>query len=306
MSRRVIPDGTDSRAPKRRRRATKPAFEPQEPSATAIVTLSSDFGTVDGYVGAMKGVILAGAPSARIVDITHEIRPGDVRGGALALEASAPFFPAGAIHLVVVDPGVGTHRRAIAVEATDAIFVGPDNGVLSLAAKGPRRVTVLDRAERHRTTVSATFHGRDVFAPIVAQLASGARLRELGTPVADMTDLALPLPSVSSREVTGQVIHCDHFGNLVTNITTTELRSLIAAVGVAGCTVFFGRRSVGRIVRTYGDAERGAPLALVGSSGRLEIAVREGSAASRLRHRPDTEVVVRVVAGRARGVLRSV
>jgi S-adenosylmethionine hydrolase len=299
--------GTASRTPKRRRRATKPAFEPRAPGAVRVVTLSSDFGTADGYVGAMKGVILSGATGARVVDITHEIRPGDVRGGALALEASAPFFPAGTIHLVVVDPGVGTRRRAIAVETADAIFVGPDNGVLSLAAKGPRRVYVLDRTERHRATVSTTFHGRDVFAPVVALLAEGARLRDLATPAAaGMTDLELPVPSVSPREVNGQVIHCDRFGNLVTNITTNELRALTAAVGAGNCTVAVGRRSAGRLVRTYGDGERGALLALVGSSGRLEIAVRDDSAARRLRHRPDAELLVRVVGARPAGVLRRI
>jgi hypothetical protein len=296
--------GTASRPPKRRRRATKPAFELRAPGVARVVTLSSDFGTADGYVGAMKGVILSGAAGARVVDITHEIRPGDVRGGALALEASAPFFPAGTIHLVVVDPGVGTRRRAIAVETADAIFVGPDNGVLSLAAKGPRRVYVLDRTDRHRVTVSPTFHGRDVFAPIVAQLADGARLRDLATAASGMTDLELPAPSVAPREVSGQVIHCDCFGNLVTNITMSELRALTAAVGAGHCTVFVGRRSAGRILRTYGDGERGALLALVGSSGRLEIAVREDSAARRLRHRPDAEMPVRVVGTRPTGVLR--
>ena len=297
---------TISRTPKRRRRATKSAFEPRAPGAVRVVTLSSDFGTADGYAGAMKGVILSSAPNARVVDITHEIQPGDVRGGALALEAAAPYFPSGTIHLVVIDPGVGTRRRAIAVEAADVIFVGPDNGVLSLAAKGPRRVYVLDRAERHRATVSPTFHGRDVFAPVVALLAEGARLRDLGTPVAGMTDLELPVPSTSRHEVSGQVIHCDRFGNLVTNITTTEVRTLIAAFGAGQLSVTVGRRSAGRVVRTYGDAEPGALLALVGSSGRLEIAVRDGSAARRLRYRPGGATSVRVAGVRAAGVLRRI
>jgi len=284
---------------KRRRRATKPGFEPRAPGADRIVTLTSDFGTVDGYVGAMKGVISSAAPSARMLDITHEIRPGDVRGGALAVEASAPFFPAGTIHLVVVDPGVGTRRRAIAVEAADGVFVGPDNGVLSLAAKGPRRVYALDRSERYRKVVSATFHGRDVFAPIAALLAEGARPRDLGTAVAGMMDLKLPAPTVARSEVIGQVIHVDRFGNLVTNITTAELRALSAVGEPRNCTVRVGRKSAGSIVRTYGDGEPGALLALVGSSGRLEIAVREGSAADWLRHRPDSDTVVRVAVARA-------
>jgi S-adenosylmethionine hydrolase len=288
----------------KRRRARKAAFEPRPPDATGVVTLSSDFGTADGYVGAMKGVIVSSAPRVRIVDITHEIGPGDVRSGALAIEAAAPFFPPGTIHLVVVDPGVGTPRRAIAVEAADAIFVGPDNGVLSLAARGPRRVFVLDRPERHRSVVSATFHGRDVFAPIVAQLAEGARLRDLGTPAPGMSDLELPTPSISSREVGGQVIHGDRFGNLVTNITSTELRGLVAAHGASKLDVTVGRRSVGPILTTYGEGNSGALLALVGSSGRLEIAVRDGSAAARLAYRPGAKLLVRVGALRARRVLK--
>jgi len=295
---------TSARPPKRRR-ARKAAFEPRPPDSSRIVTLSSDFGTADGYVGAMKGVIMSGAPGARIVDITHEIRPGDVRGGALALEAAAPFFPPGTIHLVVVDPGVGTLRRGIAVEAGDAILVGPDNGVLSLAAKGPRRVFVLDRPERHRSVVSATFHGRDVFAPIVAQLVEGARLRDLGTPAPAMSDLELPTPSISPQVVGGQVIHGDRFGNLVTNITSAELRGLLAAHGAARLEVTIGRRSVGPIVRTYGEARSGALLAVVGSSGRLEIAVRDGSAADRLHYRRGAELFVRVGVVRARRVLKS-
>jgi S-adenosylmethionine hydrolase len=293
-----------ARRPRHRRRATKNEFERKASDAGRVVTISSDFGTADGYAGAMKGVIVSGAPSARIVDITHEIRPGDVRGGAFAIETAAPLFPANTIHLVVVDPGVGTHRRAIAVEAADAIFVGPDNGVLSLAAKGPRRVYVLDREERHRTKVSATFHGRDVFAPIVAQLAEGARLRDLGTPAPGMMDLELPVPAISSREVSGQIVHCDHFGNLLTNITSAELRGLMSAHGAGGLTVTVGRRSVGPVVRTYGEGRSGALLALVGSSGRLEIAVREGSAAHRLGYRPRAAITVRVAGARTTRMLK--
>lgn len=293
-----------ARSTGRRRRATDSAFKAETPGVSRIVTICSDFGTADGYVGAIKGVISSSAPNARLVDITHEIQPGDVRGGALALEAATPFFPAGTIHLAVVDPGVGTRRRAIAVEAAEAIFVGPDNGLLSLAAKGPRRVYVLDRAEQHRATVSPTFHGRDVFAPIVASLAEGARLRDLGSPASGMADLELPVASVSPREVSGEVIHSDRFGNLITNITTTDLRGLATDYGIARLSVTVGRRSVGCIVRTYGDAPRGTLLAVVGSSGRLEIAVREGSAAVLLRHRPGAGAVVRVAGLRGLSVLK--
>jgi S-adenosylmethionine hydrolase len=277
--------------------------------APPLVTLLTDFGTADGYVGAMKGVIASLAPSARVVDVTHDIPAGDVRGGALALETAAPYFPPGTIHVAVVDPGVGTARRGVAVEAGGQLFVGPDNGVLALArAAGDRvlalaarkererRVFVLDRARYHLEAVSPTFHGRDVFAPIAARLATGIRPSTLGTETDDLCELVLPRPSELRGGLAGEVIHADRFGNLITNIIAEDLARLGGGARRTGLRIHVGRRRLaGGLARTYGDAGRHALLALVGSSGRLEIARRDGSAAALLGYRPGRKLAVRCV-----------
>lgn len=267
-------------------------------SASPLVTLLTDFGTADGYVGAMKGVIASLAPSARVVDVTHDIRAGDVRGGALALETAAPYFPPGTIHVAVVDPGVGTARRGIAVEAGGQAFVGPDNGLLALAARPDRRVFILDRARYHLQAVSPTFHGRDVFAPIAARLATGVRASNLGTKTDsdDLRELALPRPLATRGGLVGEVIHADRFGNLITNVVAADLARLSGAAPLKSIRIHVGRRRLsGGLARTYGDAGRHALLALVGSSGRLEIARRDGSAALMLGYRPGRKLAVRCV-----------
>ena len=264
--------------------------------ASSTLTLLTDFGTADGYVGAMKGVIATLAPAARVVDITHEIAPGDVLGGALALEAAARFFPPGTVHVAVVDPGVGTARRAIAVESAGQVFVGPDNGLLALAAGAPRRVFALDRVRYHLPDVSATFHGRDVFAPVAARIAGGAPIARLGTRLDELAGLTLPAVRHARRALTGSVIHADRFGNLVTNITAQDLERLAGACGLGRvCVRVAGRAVPGGLARTYGDRRRGALLALFGSSGRLEIARRDGSAAAVLRYQRKRPLAVRCV-----------
>ncbi len=264
--------------------------------APPLITLLTDFGTADGYVGAMKGVIASLAPSARVVDVTHDILPGDVRGAALALETAAPYFPPSTIHVAVVDPGVGTTRRGVAVEAGGQVFVGPDNGVLALAARRDRRVFVLDRARYHLEAVSATFHGRDVFAPIAARVATGFRPSNLGTKTDDFCELPLPRPSVSRAGLVGEVIHADRFGNLITNVVAEDLARLGGRAQSDRLRVHVGRRRLsGGLARTYGDAASHALLALVGSSGRLEIARRDGSAAALLGYRPGRKLSVRCV-----------
>jgi S-adenosylmethionine hydrolase len=265
-------------------------------AVSRLVTLLTDFGTADGYVGAMKGVIASLAPSAQVVDLTHDIRAGDVRGGALALETAAPYFPPGTIHVAVVDPGVGTARRGIAVEAGGQVFVGPDNGLLALAARSNRCVFVLDRARYHLDAVSPTFHGRDVFAPIAARLAAGVRASKLGTKTAQICELALPRPLATRGGLVGEVIHADRFGNLITNVVAADLAHLGGRARQAGLRIHVGRRRLsGGLARTYGDASRHALLALVGSSGRLEIARRDGSAALLLGYRPGRKLAVRCV-----------
>lgn len=244
-----------------------------------VITLLTDFGTADGYVGEMKGVIYAMLPQAQVVDIAHDVAPQDVDGARLAIARYWRRFPLGTIHVVVVDPGVGTPRAALAVESDGQFLVGPDNGVLSpaLLRSDVRAVELAIPAQ-----ASATFHGRDVFAPAAARLASGTPLEALGTtfdtPVLRRTPEAKRLADGS---VSGEVITVDRFGNLITNL-----------VAPRGGSVVLGDRVV-PIVRSYGDVAAGDVVALVGSSGLLEIAVRDGSAGDSLRVARGAAVVLR-------------
>jgi S-adenosylmethionine hydrolase len=265
----------------------------------AVVTLTTDFGTRDSYVAEMKGVILSITRDVHVVDITHEVAPHDVLEGALVLEAAAPRFPAATIHVAVVDPGVGTARRALAVAARDQMFVGPDNGLFTPFLGDPRlRAFELSAAEFRGTAVSRTFHGRDIFAPAAAHLARGIEPARLGPLVTDPVRLAWPQVRVSEGRVGGAVVHVDRFGNLVTSIHADAIASLGSgvAVRVAGKSL--------PLVRTYGDLGRGDPGALVGSSNRLEIAVNSGSAARALKAGPGTPVVVSRTSSAERRVRR--
>lgn len=239
----------------------------------ALVTLTTDFGTRDPFVGIMKGVIASRAPGVPVVDVTHEVPPQDVRAGALVLRHAVPYFPAGTVHVAVVDPGVGGPRRPLCVETARGCLVGPDNGVLSLAAAadGVRRIVHLAEQRFFLEPVSATFHGRDVFAPVAAALASGATPTELGPAVEEMVTIELPQPRREPRRILGEVVYVDRFGNLVTNV---------AGPG-AGTVTVRGQR-VAATAGSYGSVERGALVAIVGSWGLVEIAVRDGSAAGQL------------------------
>jgi len=250
-----------------------------------IVTLLTDFGGRDGYVGALKGVLLTRCPEAKLVDLAHEIPPGDVAAAAFALAAAAPYFPPGTVHLAVVDPGVGTARRGLALELGAQRFVGPDNGLFSIvladaAAAAPptaMRASSLENAALWRAPVSPVFHGRDVFAPVAAHLAAGGRLEDVGPALAPdaLVRLAASEPTESDGALRGAVIHVDRFGNLLTNLR------LPADAARAGARVEIDGHAL-PVVRTYGDAPSGALVALVGSTGRLEIAVNGASAAQRL------------------------
>jgi S-adenosylmethionine hydrolase len=239
------------------------------------VTLLTDFGTGDGFVGAMKGVLQRRCPGVAIHDITHEIAPGDIRAGAWALATAAPWFPAGTIHVAVVDPGVGTQRAGLAIRHCDQWFVGPDNGLLSLAASEPEELYELANPRYLQEPVSATFHGRDVFASVAGYLAAGTKARKLGPAVAAMERMVVPSTFRTDDGVQGEILHIDRFGNLITNIKASDVSGPGASVRFAGHTVL-------GLSRTYGDAEGSAPIVLVGSSGYLEIAVRDGSAARAL------------------------
>ncbi len=252
-----------------------------------IVTLLSDFGTADSYVGQMKGALLAAAPDARLVDLTHAVPPQDVRAGAFHLWAAVAAFPPGTVHLAVVDPGVGTARRAVAVGSRRGdVLVGPDNGLLAPALDrlGGVRWAVRLRPPRGRA-VSATFHGRDLFGPAAGRLATGARPGSLGSALPGLeVPLAFPAPCADGARLEGEVLHADVYGNHVTNLPAARLPAA------------FEVRLAGRRIRgpaaSYQAVPRGRPLALVGSSGLLELSVRDGSARRRLRARVGSPVVV--------------
>jgi S-adenosyl-L-methionine hydrolase (adenosine-forming) len=241
----------------------------------AIVTFTTDFGYSDGYVGAMKGVVLSLAPGVTLVDITHGIAAQDVSGGAMALAQAAPLFPRGTIHVAVVDPGVGGARADLLVESAGSFFIGPDNGVLTLAAPPPRRSFRIDAAAFRREPVSPTFHGRDVFAQTAGRLALGLSASAAGPPLGDLVELAEPLVRRVGDRVEGAVTHVDAFGNLLTSLSA-ELVPADAYVEVSGREGTF-RPAMGK---TFADVAPGALVAYIGSSGLLEIGLRDGSAAS--------------------------
>jgi S-adenosylmethionine hydrolase len=254
-----------------------------------IVTLTTDFGFHDGYAGAMKGVVLSIAPTATVVDISHGVPPQDVVAGAVALAQAAPLFPAGTIHVAVVDPGVGGQRADVLVEAGGSIFIGPDNGVLSLAAHGPRRIHRIESPAFRREPVSPTFHGRDVFAPTAGRIAAGAAPADVGPELDSIVDLTSPVVSRRSGQLEGAVIHIDSFGNLITSLTADHVAP-DASVEVEGRGGLFHPV----LARTFSDVESGALVAYVGSGGHLEIARRNGSAAEHVGAQRGTPVRVGV------------
>ena len=231
-----------------------------------IVTLLTDFGTADSYVAEMKGVLLTRAQDVTIVDISHQIAPGDVRAGQYLLGRVWKHFPEGSVHLAVVDPGVGTERRAIAAESGGHQFVAPDNGLLSFLPPEARFVSVPIPAR-----ASPTFHGRDVFAPAAASLATGGSLESLGKRITDPYHSPLPTPHHDGTAVIGEVIYVDRFGTLVSNIPPSAVEP--------GVRIRVGDTDVGPLRRTFADGNQGALVAFTGSGGTVEIAVRDGSAA---------------------------
>jgi S-adenosyl-L-methionine hydrolase (adenosine-forming) len=249
--------------------------------ARPIVALLTDFGLTDHYVGAMKGVLLGLCPDAVLVDITHDIPPHDVVTGAIELAATWRFFPSGTIFLVVVDPGVGSARRGIAVEAADYRFVAPDNGVLTCVLNDvkPKRVVELTERRYARPTVSRTFEGRDRFAPAAGWLAKGVDLAALGRPLPTVVRLDVPMPQIAGDSLVGEVVRVDRFGNLVTNI---DRRTFDQFRGTGALRIEAGDHPVERLVSTYADAPAGAVCALFGSTDHLEIACNGESAGRRL------------------------
>lgn len=257
----------------------------------SLITLTTDFGTGSPYVAAMKGVIFTINPAATVVDITHDVRPQDVRHGALILEDVTDRFPADTIHVAVVDPGVGTARAIVYARFGPQRYVAPDNGLLSRLARrhSPSQLIRLMEPKYWLQPVSATFHGRDIMAPVAAELSLGLEPARLGPPLERLVDLDWPLPDRQPGRIEGQILMVDSFGNLITNITVDMLvdmpddeRTLLAIKD----------RQITGISHTYGNHPEGTLVALVGSSGRLEVAIVGGNAATTLHGGVGTRVTI--------------
>jgi len=247
---------------------------------SALITLLSDFGAVDPFVGIMKGVIKKIHPAADIVDITHGIEPQNVTVAAMAWQTAVPYFPPGTIHVAVVDPGVGTSRLQIAVQAGDAFFVCPDNGLLTLVARDRAitKIVSIENPAYRLTRTSRTFHGRDIFAPAAAHLAAGVDIAELGPAVDDIVRLTPTEPAIRRDFIIAHIVYFDTFGNAYSDLT----ESRFVEWGTAKFELTVNGTVVDHLVEAYGDVERGRPLAIFGSHGRLEIAVRNGNARTSL------------------------
>lgn len=257
-----------------------------------IVTLTSDFTAGSPYVAQMKARVLAVSPRTTLVDICHDVPPQDIRQGALVLESSALHFPPGTIHVAVVDPGVGTTRRLVACELAGHRFIGPDNGLFEglLRRATPGKIVELAERKFWNTVVSPTFHGRDVMAPVAGHLAEGVPLEALGPALAwnTLVRLTWPEPRRLPELLEGKFLYADSFGNLVSNVRAEDL----ATVPDAGRVIEVAGRAI-PFVQTYGEAPRGTLVALIGSHGRLEVAVVEGNAEQQLNLAPGTSLVVR-------------
>ena len=241
-----------------------------------VITLTTDFGVKDHYVGAMKAVLLSISENVRLVDISHQIPPQDIMAGAWVVRNSAMLFPPNTVHLVVVDPGVGTKRKPIAIRIEDQLFVGPDNGIFSLITDQYDYEGVeLSNSDFWRSDPSSTFHGRDIFAPVAAHLANGVKMSELGDPIEKLETYRWAVPISDRDGVQGWIVHIDHFGNLISNIPESMIRE---AGDDANVKIYVGNTIFDTIVNTFGDVPDGEPAAYIGSSGVLEIAINKGDA----------------------------
>jgi S-adenosyl-L-methionine hydrolase (adenosine-forming) len=258
-----------------------------------LITLLTDFGTSDFYVGAMKGAMLSVNPQIEIVDLSHQIPAHDIYAGAFTLRCAYDTFPIKTIHIAIVDPGVGSSRRPILVMTDRYNFIGPDNGVFSYIyqTENINRVIHLSATHYYRQPVSQTFHGRDIFGPCAAWLAKGIEPAKMGDPITDYTKFTLPQPRVDGRQIQGHVVHVDRFGNCVTNLTQKEapLESLSR-----GLKMTVNNRPVAKFASNYAAAAPNELFAYFGSVGFLEIGVLKGSAQRLLEAQRGTEVVLSI------------
>ncbi len=278
----------------------------------ALIVLLTDFGVQDEYVGVMKGVISAINPEARTIDLSHEVRPQDILEAGFILYRSYRFFPKGTVFLVVVDPDVGTGRRVVILKAGGYYFLAPDNGVLSFILKKERKGQVVEATVRRYflPTISRTFHGRDIFAPVAAHLSRGIALVRFGKKIDDPVKLHIPSPFISPKKsLVGEVIHIDRFGNLITNIDYETFRRFqrkhpargqtlktcnIVRKGLTPYKIEVGGKTIPRLVSSYAEARAGELLAIFGSSDHLEISLNLGSARDALKVRKGAKVEVRL------------
>ena len=266
----------------------------------AIITLLTDFGARDEYVGVMKGVILGSCPTATIVDLCHQIPPQDIVAAAYMLRASFAHFPEGSLHTAVIDPGVGTKRAILAAHYKAHFFLAPDNGLLPLvwANEAPDEVIQVDKQDLYRQPISQTFHGRDIFAPLAAHLALGNRLQTVGKPIAPSKLYNLGIKVVHSDGDTGlegQIVGTDRFGNLITNIELMHLDQLCRGRNVGTLVISVSGHSIKGLSRIYAEGADNTLIALIGSRGCLEIAVNCGNAAEILQVSQGDVVRVRAV-----------
>lgn len=246
------------------------------PPALPLITLLTDFGTKDYFVASMKGVILTINPDVRIIDITHDILPHQIEEAAYCLQACYRTFPEGTVHVVVVDPGVGSSRRPILIKTSRYYFVAPDNGVLTPVLNGEQGVEIrqLENRQYQLESPGATFHGRDLFVPAAAWLTKGAVLSSFGNPVSDPVRMNWPQPTVKERRIVGEVVYIDRFGNLISNISLAQLESVKSGTP----QIRVGAHLVGSIVASYSEGAADVPHGLINSNGMLELFLKEGPA----------------------------
>ena len=284
-----------------------------------VITLLTDFGYQDAYIGIMKGVIAGINPSATVIDICHDVQPQDVFGGAYLLSTAYQYFPKGTIHVAVVDPGVGSKRDIVCVEFRDCVFIVPDNGILSfvIQQESPRRIVRATNTRYFLPSTSNTFHGRDVFAPLAAYMSIGVKLQRLGDKIDRLERLNISAPVMGkSGQLVGEVMHIDRFGNLITNITRDHLQFLYGPtknnpeirnpkseiqnskleIRNPKLETVLGKEKIIGLCASYMDAGKGRPLAIIGSTGYLEISVNQGSAQKYFKARRESKVMVGIIA----------
>jgi S-adenosyl-L-methionine hydrolase (adenosine-forming) len=259
-----------------------------------LITLTTDYGTSEHFVGVMKGIILGINPEANIVDISNNVLAHDILDGALTIGQAYKYFPSKTIHIVVVDPGVGTERRPILVASDQHYFVAPDNGVLSSVYDQTEALYVWNIISEHyfRQPISKTFHGRDVFAPVAAWLSKSWQTSAFGEQITDFVRFGIPKPKAAGNTVKGIVLKVDNFGNLVTNLTPQDVPALASTEGHV--TIHAGNATVTKVVPTFASGAAGEPVGVIGSSGYLEISVNKGSAARATGATRGAEITVEV------------